>query len=705
MPRGKGSSQTAEPDGSRRGRRIAAGVVVLLAVLALLFFGRAMLAWWARQAAARQMRAGAISAAQQRLAWSARLDPGSGKTDLMQAACFRHLGRQDRWKDALQSAERKGAPAARVQQELKLGMIRWGELHEGAEHEVGALLEAGVSPHEAAAALVYGLLARGEPERADEVLDAWAADCPEEADVAFMRGVYRRWLGEHAPARSEFENALARQPRHELARTGLAELFEEQHQLDRALGHYVELATRSCPSEVATVGLARVLRKLGRIAEARAVLEALASQPGAPPGAAVEMGQIEFESGNYEEAERWFEQADLDQAHYDETLRGAASMFALEGNVTRAEGLFARVDAARHRSLRLDELRVRLATDPNDRLAASELQRLSTPSVTIPPDAIVPGGGQAGKDRRENPGTSALELYALHCGACHGTNGDGNGRAARHLFPRPRDFRTESFRLVSTRNGVPTLKDVETFIRQGMSGTAMRSFENLSEDQRKLLAEEVLRLNREGVRERFIHALTDEGEEIDESEVRQVVELCTTPGEIVPVPEIGPPGPEAIAKGRDAYVRLGCDNCHGDDGTGTWDTPLFDEKGRPSPPRDLVYEPFKGGHEPESVYLRVYVGMPGTPHPACCNVPEDQLVDLVHFCLWLSREPKRGLTNHERATEAANHAYLSAFGGSAAPRQPPAGVDQADQRDAQTGSSPVGLPADRGPRTNELNKS
>jgi len=156
-----------------------------------------------------------------------------------------------------------------------------------------------------------------------------------------------------------------------------------------------------------------------------------------------------------------------------------------------------------------------------------------------------------------------------------------------------------------------------------MPGTSMPSFQDLNENQRKLLVRDMLRLQREGIREQFINVLRDEGEEIDENEVRQVVEQCTTPAEVVPVPHIGRAESQAIARGKDAYFKLGCNNCHGDDGRGAWDTPLFDDKGRPSPPRDLV--------------------------------------DLVHYCRPLSREPKRMLTNDQRAIQATSWGRLSAF--------------------------------------------
>ncbi|HUT88860.1 MAG TPA: c-type cytochrome [Thermoguttaceae bacterium] len=653
------------------------GVVVVPAMLVLLF-GRGILVSWARQTAASRINVGSLSAAQQWLDWAARLDPGDAETDLMRAACFRQLYQDDRWRETLESAERKGAPATRVQQEIKLGIIRTGRFREGEESEMGALIEGGASLDDVARAFVYGYLTRKEPERARMVLDAWEADRPDDPHVAYMQGVYWEWSSDRAGdvarrqacfdrAQAEYRNALARQPRHELAGTALAELLENRDRLEESLEQCVALATRCPASETGKVGLARLLRQLGRLDEARAVLKSPASQPEPPSAVAVEVGRIELDSGNYDEAERWFEQVDLDQVEDSQTLTAAATTFALEEKTTHAERLFARIDAASYRSARIEDLLVRLATGPRDQKTADELKRLTEPSTTASAGGGASGTEQAEEDRPQSPATPAADLYVLHCGACHGANGDGNGRAVRHLFPKPRDLRTGKSRLVSTVNGVPTLGDLESVIRRGMPGTSMRAFDNLSEDQRKLLAEEVLRLNREGIREQFVGVLKSEGEEIDEDDVRQVVDLCTTPGEVVHVPPIGPPDAQAITRGKDTYLRLGCEKCHGDDGAGAWDTPLFDDKGRPSPPRDLVREPLKGGEEPESIYLRIFAGMPGTAHPGCWNVPEDRLVDLVHYCRSLSREPKRVLTNHERGLQATRRNHLAAAGGTRTP--------------------------------------
>ena len=226
------------------------------------------------------------------------------------------------------------------------------------------------------------------------------------------------------------------------------------------------------------------------------------------------------------------------------------------------------------------------------------------------------------------------------------------------MFPRPRDLRAGVCQLVSTVNGVPALEDVEQVLARGMPGTSMPSFEELPASDRRLLAEEVIRLRGEGVREQISAALRREGEEIDESDVRQAVQRATAPGKPVPLPARWPDPAQAALRGKANFATLGCVKCHGEAGTGAADQDLFDDLGEPSRPRDLVYEPFKGGREREAIYRRIVAGMPGTPHPAVSNLLQEQVIELVDYVRSLAREPPVMLTNHGRRVLATPPAYL-----------------------------------------------
>lgn len=656
MWRLKRPSQKTQPGPSRRRRRLII-VVGTVAFVLLLVFGRDVLAALARRMAARQMDMWAISAAQQWLARAAWLDSGDGEVELMRAACYRRRDDASRWQEAMLSAEQKGAPASRLQQERQLAALGSGQLYSEAEALLSELLEAGVPPGDVGTALLRCYLAQRQYHKARVFLEAWRSEYANDAHAAYLWGMYWLRLEEFDLARTQFQIALERQPRHELAREVVAEQCESQNRLDLALEQYIKSVTHSPESTIANVGLARVLRRLNRTGEARSVLKPLILQPEPPADAVLEMAQVELESGNYQEADRLFAGADLDG--HDQMLLPAAIASTLAGDTIHAEQLITRYDAKVSATQYATDLETRLSVNPSDKQAADQLGRLLARSASA---AKKTGAeGHAKKEPAASSVTSAAELYSLHCGACHGANGDGNGRASRQLYPRPRDLRTGRSRLVGTLNGIPRLEELETVIREGMPGTSMQPFDELSEGQLRLLAQETQRINREGVRERFINSMKDEGEEIDEDEVREVVELCTSPGEIVPVPQIGPADAQIIAKGKSQYFELGCEKCHGDDGAGAVDMDLFDDKGRPSRARDLVREPFKGGPEPDSIYLRIRLGMPGSAHPGCPNVSDEKLIALVHYCRSLAREPKSVLTNYQRTTLATSRAYLAAL--------------------------------------------
>src|SRR5688500_3885195 len=76
------------------------------------------------------------------------------------------------------------------------------------------------------------------------------------------------------------------------------------------------------------------------------------------------------------------------------------------------------------------------------------------------------------------------QIYGQQCAACHGTQGLGDGEAAYLLYPKPRDLVAAKYRQVSTWEGVPTDQDIFDTITRGMPGSAMPSWEHLSQEQR-----------------------------------------------------------------------------------------------------------------------------------------------------------------------------------------------------------------------------
>jgi mono/diheme cytochrome c family protein len=239
-----------------------------------------------------------------------------------------------------------------------------------------------------------------------------------------------------------------------------------------------------------------------------------------------------------------------------------------------------------------------------------------------------------------NPATGA-ELYAQHCAGCHGPKGDGKGLAAQFVFPKPRDFRSGRFRLVSTSNGVPTFDDLRAVLRRGMPGSSMPPWPHLGDAAMKLLAEHIVSLRRDGIRESLAAAAAESGDEISADDMQETVDRLTTPGDVVEAVDLGNPSSQSIAHGKELYATKACVQCHGVTGKGDGQQQMADSEGLPTRPRDLTRGIFKGSSDAASVWRRISLGMPGTPMPSSQNLTPTEIADLTHFILSLSTEQAR----------------------------------------------------------------
>ncbi|MBI1991713.1 MAG: c-type cytochrome [Candidatus Omnitrophica bacterium] len=196
-------------------------------------------------------------------------------------------------------------------------------------------------------------------------------------------------------------------------------------------------------------------------------------------------------------------------------------------------------------------------------------------------------------------------LYEKQCAVCHGPTGAGDGPAAYLLYPKPRDFTSNEFRLVSTGTMQATDDDLFLTITRGMPGSAMPSWETLTPQERWALVS-------------YVRHLTGVSDLID-------------PASIIQVPPETPKTPESIARGRDIFAQA-CASCHGPQGKGDGQQLMQDNQGYPVRPRDLTAGVFKGSSESKELYYRIMAGLPGSPMPSYAGIyTDEQLWDLVHY--------------------------------------------------------------------------
>ncbi len=196
-------------------------------------------------------------------------------------------------------------------------------------------------------------------------------------------------------------------------------------------------------------------------------------------------------------------------------------------------------------------------------------------------------------------------LYEKQCAACHGLHGAGDGPAAYLLYPKPRDFTQNEFRLISTNTMQATDEDLFQTITRGMPGSAMPSWETLTPAQRWALVY-------------YVRHLTD-------------VSAPSDPASVIRVPPETPKTSEGLKQGRQLFVQA-CASCHGPQGRGDGRQVMTDNAGFPIQPRDLTAGIFKGSSQSRDLYCRIVAGLPGSPMPSYAGAYSDeQLWDLVHY--------------------------------------------------------------------------
>jgi len=251
---------------------------------------------------------------------------------------------------------------------------------------------------------------------------------------------------------------------------------------------------------------------------------------------------------------------------------------------------------------------------------------------------------------------SGTQLYSHYCAACHGEDGDGQGPAARFLYPKPRDFRPGAFRMVTSANGVASDADLMRVVERGMPGSAMFPMGHLSEAERRELVARVRELVRKGIEDQERRDAKEVGQEVEPAELARTLERRTRPQPAIAVPSELPASDTAsVTRGHALYLKQ-CAACHGDTGKGDGVQEQKDSTGMPIHPRDFTRGIFKGGREREQLYARIVLGVPGTPMPASSNVTPSEIGDLVNYILSLSDASVSTAVEHRRTRVTAGRA-------------------------------------------------
>jgi cytochrome c oxidase cbb3-type subunit 2 len=237
------------------------------------------------------------------------------------------------------------------------------------------------------------------------------------------------------------------------------------------------------------------------------------------------------------------------------------------------------------------------------------IAKIIVPAAVLAAAGVAAGPALAGEmpAKTEALMKAGERAYARECVMCHGATGAANGLGAHIVSPRPRNFELGVYKLRSTPNGVPpTTQDLFNVITNGIPNSTMPSFKELPEQERWGLVHVVLRLGG----------------------------LDRETQKSISVPAEPPVTPEGVARGKQLYVKLKCDTCHGSTGRGDGPSSLTlknDAKERIYP-ADLTTGVFKGGSTAKDLYTRIATGMDGSPMPSyAAEAKPAEIWDLIHY--------------------------------------------------------------------------
>ncbi len=245
----------------------------------------------------------------------------------------------------------------------------------------------------------------------------------------------------------------------------------------------------------------------------------------------------------------------------------------------------------------------------NARIGLSEPPELWQPDPTVYANLTWPPGTNLPPDA-----SVGQRVFAQRCAVCHGPDGRGNGPAAPSLIPHPRNFTEGKFKYKSTPAGKPPREsDLIRTVSNGLHASAMPYFHDL----------------------------------LSETEIRAVVAYIKGMSPVFdgPLPDAIEVPPRvtsdaaSIARGKTLYSQFGCVACHGADARGG--LPLQESTGYPVLSRDLTAPwTFRGGSDPEQIWLRMSTGLTPGPMPAFESaMTPDERWDVVNYLLSLTRVP------------------------------------------------------------------
>jgi tetratricopeptide (TPR) repeat protein len=349
--------------GARRRKRFL--IISALGLVIAVFGARPALVSYHLWQAAGKLKQHHTQQVEPHLATVLELDPQNAQAHFLFARLCRRQGSPEGMQAHLEAALAAGFPAERVDREQQFVLAQTGQFRNLTGSAGELLINSGEDGAEACEAVVNGMMLTYQLSAASGVIDAWAADYPDDAQPLFCRGTIYKEYENWPEAIKAFRQALDLDPDRADIRVHLAGAMKTLQKHESAIREY-RRCVKETPSLVqAYVGLAECLLITARADEARTILKAALQI--APDGfdANLALGQLELNSGNSELAVDRLRKAIESRPHSIPARYALASSLRTAGRADEAKEHFDRVEEQNEGQAKLSNMLDRLSKDPD----------------------------------------------------------------------------------------------------------------------------------------------------------------------------------------------------------------------------------------------------------------------------------------------------------------------------------------------------
>ena len=581
---------------------------------------------------------------------------------LLAANCYRQLQKPNAFLSMLAEAEKQGADSDQLEVLVLLERIQSGDFNGSGPGTIAMLKKRGVPQVDARRTVVTGYMMRGDSETMKKLITQWQLRDPQSKELHYMRALLAISQSNFSDGESLLLESITGNPQHELSFIMLAKLYSNSpiKYSRKCRFVYEQTLLRFPKNEDIAIQLSRICRMQGDTEAALRSLETLGTETlESGPEVLLERAEIALERGQYQKSVELMRKrgatasqdvAKIIDEDFGKVVRGShdtqsmkwvstlAISTSLRGQKDEATRLLQFWDDRSSRLMRYQDLQPKLSIFPGNKVILNEMKSSVEPAFH--PGCPSMGGVLWGEPKRTL--SEGERLFHEHCAACHGNDGNGSGRAAKNLFPAPRNFREEPIRMVSTVNRIASDEDIAKTIREGLGGASMPAFPKLTSEQIDQLIAVIRKQQVEGLRAFYQTKRKEMGAEENEIDphgdaANRWIEEHSTPGAPLPIPDFTSADQDDSSRGPALLERAACNPCHAVSAEGgDRQLSFYDSLGRPLLIRHLETDPFRGGNSRKAIYQRIVLGIPGTPHPELHGLAEQDLIDLVEYIHQLS---------------------------------------------------------------------